>query len=74
LEGISTVALLLPAVLSLVPGLVKGCLLVNTLVPQSLLPGWLIVMAAPLYGLFLLAIFASSQCANVACVSGTKGH
>lgn len=59
LEGVSTVALLLPAVLSLVPGVVKGCLRVKSLVPQSLLPGWLIVMAAPLYGLFLLAIFVA---------------
>ena len=59
LEAFSTIALLLPAVLSLVPGVVKGCLRVKTLLPQSLLPGWLIVMAAPLYGLFLLAIFVA---------------
>ena len=55
--NISAFLLLLLVVLSLVPGVVKGCLRVKTLLPQALLPGWLIVMAAPLYGLFLLAIF-----------------
>ncbi|HEV7405703.1 MAG TPA: hypothetical protein VGO11_22355 [Chthoniobacteraceae bacterium] len=58
-EAVGAIAGLLPAVLSLVPGVVKGCLRVKTLLPQSMLPGWLIVMAAPLYGLFLLAIFVA---------------
>ena len=50
-------AALLPAVLALIPGVLKGCLRVKTLLPASTLPGWFVVMAAPLYALFLLAVF-----------------
>jgi hypothetical protein len=56
-EAVATLLALMPMILSLVPGVVKGCLRVKTLLPQALLPGWLIVMAATLYGLFMLAIF-----------------
>lgn len=56
-EGLGYLVMLLPTVLSLVPGVLKGCLRVKRLLPPSLLPGWFIVMAAPLYGLFLLVIF-----------------
>jgi len=39
--------LLLPAVLSLIPGAVNGCLRVKALLPAAQLPGWLLVCAAP---------------------------
>ncbi|MDZ4685090.1 MAG: hypothetical protein SH850_08360 [Planctomycetaceae bacterium] len=48
---------LLPTVLSLIPGVQRACLRIKTLLPESLLPGWYLVAAAPLYGLFLLVIF-----------------
>ena len=58
-EGVSYLGKLLPAVLSLVPGVLKGCLRVKTLLPESLLPGWFIVVVAPFYGLFLLVVFVA---------------
>lgn len=57
--GASYLAMLLPAVLAMVPGVLRACLRVKTLVPGSMLPGWFIVMTAPLYGLFLLATFVA---------------
>ena len=57
LEGAAQMVLLLPTVLSLVPGVQRACLRVKTLVPESMLPGWFLVAAAPFYALFLLVIF-----------------
>jgi hypothetical protein len=48
--------LLLPAVLSLIPGAVNGCLRVKALLPAAQLPGWLLVCAAPAFLLFWLVI------------------
>ena len=59
IDAMSMLASLLPAVLALIPGVLKGCMRVKTLLPASTLPGWFIVMAAPLYGLFLLAVFVA---------------
>jgi hypothetical protein len=47
------------AVLSLIPGVQKACLRVKGLLPQSVLPGWFVVVASTLYGLFLLVIFVA---------------
>jgi len=58
-EGATVLAALLPAVLSLIPGVQKACLRVKGLLPQSLLPGWFVVVASSLYGLFLLVIFVA---------------
>jgi hypothetical protein len=58
-NGVGAILSLLPLVLSLVPGVVKGCQKVKSLLPQALLPGWLIVMASTLYGLFLLTLFVA---------------
>lgn len=58
-EGVGKMVALMPAVLSLIPGIVRGCLRVKTLLPQSLLPGWLIVIASPLYALFLFVAFVA---------------
>ena len=59
IEAAKMLVSLLPAVLALIPGVLKGCLRVKTLLPASTLPGWFVVMAAPLYGLFLLAVFVA---------------
>jgi hypothetical protein len=56
MEGAALLVSLLPSVLSLIPGIQRACLRVKTLLPQALLPGWFIVVASPLYGLFLLVI------------------
>ena len=56
MEALALLGGLLPSVLSLIPGVQRACLRVKTLLPQALLPGWFIVVAAPLYGLFLLVV------------------
>jgi hypothetical protein len=48
---------LMPTVLSLIPGTLRACVRVKSLLPGSTLPGWLLVAAAPLYVLLLLVIF-----------------
>ena len=48
--------LLLPAVLSLIPGAVNGCLRVKALLPAAQLPGWLLVCVAPAFLLFWAVI------------------
>jgi lysylphosphatidylglycerol synthetase-like protein (DUF2156 family) len=57
LEMLQYLGLLLPIVISLVPGMQKACIRVKLLLPQSTLSGWFLVMAAPFYSLFLLALF-----------------
>ena len=56
MEGINYLFMLLPTVLSLLPGVQKACVRVKSLLPQSTLPGWLLVAASPFYALFLLVI------------------
>lgn len=62
-EGLKDGALylvpLLPAVLSLVPGVQRACIRVKMLLPQSILPGSLLVIISPFYAMFLLVIFVS---------------
>lgn len=50
--------LLLPAVMSLIPGVVNGCLRVKALLPVAQLPGWLLVTIAPAFLLFWLVLLA----------------
>lgn len=59
MDGATCLATLLPAILSLVPGVQKACLRVKTLLPQSILPGWFLVAASPFYAMFLLVIFVA---------------
>lgn len=55
-EGLSYLGMLLPAVLSLLPGVQKACIRVKSLLSQATLPGWYLTAAAPFYGLFLLVV------------------
>ena len=48
--------LLFPAVISLIPGAVNGCLRVKSLLPAAQLPGWLLVCAAPAFLLFWVVV------------------
>lgn len=53
------VVLLLPLVLSVVPGLLRACLRVKGLLPEAVLPGWTLLTVAPVYcfgGLLLLVV------------------
>jgi hypothetical protein len=59
LWGFYYVAVLSPAVLALVPGVMRACIRVKTLVPEATLPGWLLVAAAPFNGLLVLVTFVS---------------
>ena len=55
--GYYYVVVLSPAVLALVPGFMRACLRVKTLLPEATLPGWFLVAAAPFNGLLVLVIF-----------------
>jgi hypothetical protein len=44
----------MPIVLCLIPGVVRGCLRIKTLLPQSIVPGWFLMAAAFSYALALL--------------------
>ncbi len=48
---------LMPTVLSLIPGALRACVRVKSLLPGSTLPGWLLVAGAPLYVLLVLVLF-----------------
>lgn len=50
------ILLLLPAVISVIPGAVNGCLRIKALLPASQLPGWLLVCAAPMFLLLWLVL------------------
>ena len=53
-----TFLLLLPAVLSVIPGAVNGCLRIKSLLPAAQLPGWLLVCSAPVFLLSWVVILA----------------
>jgi hypothetical protein len=48
---------LMPTVLSLLSGMLRGCLRIKSLLPESILPGWFLVAGAPLYAFLLLVTF-----------------
>jgi hypothetical protein len=49
---------LMPLVLSVIPGVMRACLRVKLLLPASMLPGWFLVAAAPLWVVMFLIVFA----------------
>jgi hypothetical protein len=57
--AISVYVTLMPAVLSLIPGVLRACLRVKALIPESILPGWFLVASTPLYVLLFLVIFST---------------
>jgi len=50
---------LMPAVLSLIPGVLRACLRIKALIPEAILPGLFLVAATPLYVLLFLVIFTT---------------
>jgi hypothetical protein len=53
------VSVLSPAVLALVPGIMRACIRVKMLLPGAVLPGWLLVAAAPFNGLLMVVTFVA---------------
>jgi len=45
-----------PAVLALIPGLLRACVRIKRLLPESFLPGWFLVAAAPFNSLLVLVM------------------
>lgn len=56
LNGLYVTFTLLPTALAVLPGLVRACLRVKSLLPAAILPGWFLVVAPPFY--LLLAVVA----------------
>lgn len=50
---------LMPAVLSLIPGVLRACLRIKALIPESILPGLFLIAATPLYIFLFLVIFTT---------------
>jgi GYF domain 2 len=57
--AISYYITLMPAVLALIPGIMRACLRIKVLLPQSILPGWFLVGAAPLWTLLFMVVFVT---------------
>ena len=51
-------AILLPRVFGLFPGILRACLTMRTLVPESPMPGWVCAVLAPLYCLMFAIMVA----------------
>lgn len=50
---------LMPTVLALIPGIMRACLRIKVLLPQSILPGWFLVGAAPIWMFLFMVIFVT---------------
>jgi hypothetical protein len=48
---------LLPATLAIMPGILRASVRIKSLLPESIVPGWIIVMTAPFFTLVLLLVF-----------------
>jgi hypothetical protein len=57
--GYYYVVVLSPAVLALIPGVMRACIRVKMLLPEAALPGWFLVAAAPFNGLLVLVTFVA---------------
>lgn len=57
LQAIAFALILLPVVLSVPGGVLRGAARVKSLFPSSSLPGWFLVAVAPLYSLFTIVLF-----------------
>ena len=54
--GIAALLLLGPKIISLMPGLIRASIVTKLLFPGTTAPGWLMMLAAPLYALFAYII------------------
>jgi hypothetical protein len=49
--------MILPPILSVVPGVMRACSRIKTFLPESIVPGWFLLGAALFYALLLLVVF-----------------
>lgn len=70
--GVVYGALLLPTMLSIIPGVFRGCLRIKALLPQSTLPGWSMVTVAPMYsfGFLVMLVVVYQAFSNWLLLSG----
>ena len=59
LGAIGSYLTLMPAVLALIPGIMRACLRIKILLPQSILPGWFLVGMAPFWTFLFLVVFVT---------------
>ncbi len=59
LGAISCYVILMPTVLALIPGVMRACLRIKVLLPQSILPGWFLIGVSPFWMFLFMAIFAT---------------
>lgn len=45
-----------PKAIALFPGIIRSCISLKTLVPESAVPGWIAALTAPVYAVFLLTL------------------
>lgn len=58
----SAITTLLPKVFGLFPGIIRSCLTMKSFIPESMLPGWLALVIAPIYSLFFaILVLAAAQ-------------
>src|SRR5262249_38721088 len=55
--GMATFILQLPLLLSLFPGVLRACVRIKSILPESIVPGWFLVFTAPFYLLFWFMVF-----------------
>jgi hypothetical protein len=62
---------MIPRIFGLFPGIIRACLTLRTLVPESPLPGSVAALIVPLYSMFLmLALVIASQAGNALVFTG----
>jgi hypothetical protein len=59
LLGLAYYVALMPTVMSLIPGLIRACVRMKSLMPAFIVPGWFLMAAAPLYLLLWLVVFVA---------------
>lgn len=59
LLGVVYYLALMPTVMSLIPGLIRACVRLKSLVPAFIVPGWFLMAASPLYLLLWLVVFVA---------------
>jgi hypothetical protein len=59
LGGLAYFIMLMPTVLSLLPGVLRACVRLKSMFPQSVVVGWFLMAGVPFYALLLLVTFVT---------------
>lgn len=54
--GVQSVLVLAPKIISIMPGVIRASIVTKLIFPGNAVPGWLMVLAAPMYALFAYSI------------------